>query len=308
MKKFLIKLTALTIPFIILMLVLNYIYKESYYYNTVCSEKKRFESVPKGIQLANLGSSHGLNFDYKDFPEYTTYNFAIVWQHHKYNYYLLKQYIDYFAPNAVVLIPISYFDITRIETDLIPRYYGILSKENFPDWTIRGELSYLFPVMSYKNLWEKLRMNENNSPYIQLSNHIIIKKDDADTSAKAFFEKYTTNTESEKGEIGFQYNIEAVSKILDLCYEKDIVPVLVSTPVIDLLNDKYSETDFFETFYRFTDILKEKYPSLIYLDYSQKIDFSNNWSLFKDADHLNPTGGKKFNNQIIYDLKNLGLL
>ncbi|MBO4758967.1 MAG: hypothetical protein J5505_02810, partial [Spirochaetaceae bacterium] len=94
----------------------------------------------------------------------------------------------------------------------------------------------------------------------------------------------------------------------DFCNKNRLKPVLVSTPQVDKLNAIYAQTDFFDTFYRFTDILKEKYPGLIYLDYSQKVEYSSDYSLFFDATHLNKNGAKKFTAQIVQDLKNAGLL
>ena len=99
-----------------------------------------------------------------------------------------------------------------------------------------------------------------------------------------------------------------LSKIIDLCYENNIVPALVSTPIMDYLNGIFSETGFFETFYRFTYEMKKKYPSLLFFDYSHDEKYSNNWSLFNDPAHLNVTGAKVFTAEIIQNLKDNGLL
>ena len=113
----------------------------------------------------------------------------------------------------------------------------------------------------------------------------------------------------EKGEAGFLHNIDNISKIIDLCYEKNIVPVLVSTPIMNCLNEKYAQVDFFVTFYRFINVLKKKYPDLLYCDYSQDKEFSDDyWSCFIDPAHLTKLGAKKFTAKIIKDLKNNGLL
>ena len=116
MKKFLIKFSAVTIPFILLLLVFNYIFSKSYWWNSFSTEKEKFQYVPHNIKIANVGSSlTDVGLDYEDFPEYVTFNFAIMWQHNIFNYYVFKNYTDNFAPNSILLIPISYFDITRIE-------------------------------------------------------------------------------------------------------------------------------------------------------------------------------------------------
>lgn len=309
MRQFLIKISAITIPFIVLLLVLNYAFSKSYWWTVYYTEQEKFSHVPQNIQLANVGSSHGVfAFDYADFPDYTAFNMAVRWQHHKYNFYMIKQYIDCFSENAVMLIPISYFDITRIENEYLYKYYKILSKDNFPDWNIKGYFLYkIFPFFSTKEPWGKILINESNSALVSLE-QVVVTEQSATDDAKLMYGIYTKDNDAEKGEEGFQYNIEAVSKIIDLCCSHKIIPVLVSIPQTDKLNELYARNDFFETFCRFKNVLKEKYKWLIFLDYSQSSEYSKDYSLFFDSAHFNNKGAKKFTAQIVQDLKNAGLL
>lgn len=309
MKRFLSKIAIVSIPFILLLFFLNYNLSKSYWWNSISTEQEKFKNVPTGIQLANIGSSLGnAGFDYKDFSEYTTFNFALNWQHNIYNYYVFKQYADNFSKKSVLLIPISYFDITRIEKEPNTRYYTFLDKENIPDFNYKEYILYNYlPLFSIKNVW-KIYVNRNNERYwFPLTNHT---RDDFIHQSEMYFNWWMRNDpDVEKGEEGFQYNIEAVSKIINLCYKNDIVPVLVSTPIMDCLNEKYAQVDFFDTFYNFIDVLKEKYPGLLYLDYSQDKGFSNDyWLCFIDPAHLTTFGAKKFTKQVVQDLKDVGLL
>ncbi len=306
MKRFLIKVLSVVLPFIILLFVLNFIYKHSYYW-TEEREESKFNNVPDNIQLANLGSSHGDAFYYEPFEEYVSFNFNLQWQHHIFNYYILKQYADNFAPNAVLLIPISYFNITRIEKENNFRYYTFLNRDNIPGWKFHEYLLYkCFPLFSKIDVWKKLLTMNTKMEIIPKTTH----SSKEITELVDFYANWWLGNDSnvEKGEEGFQYNIEAVSKIIDLCMEKDIVPVLVSTPIMDCLNERFAKADFFETFYRFTDVLKQKYTDIIYLDYSDNIEYSTNYSLFNDPAHLNIYGEKKFTAQIMQDLKDANLL
>ena len=230
-----------------------------------------------------------------------------MWQHHIFNYYVLKQYKDNFVQNSVLLIPISYFNITRIEKESPRRYYTFLDKENIPGWNFKEYILYKYlPFFSIKNAW-KIYINKDNEQFwMGKTNH---SYEDFISQSEMYFSWWMDDDpDIEKGEEGFQYNIAAVSKIIDLCYSRKIIPVLVSTPQTDKLNDLHTEADFFNTFYRFTDVLKEKYSELIYLDYSQNAEYSSDYSLFFDSTHLNSKGAKKFTAQIVHDLKDAGML
>ncbi len=308
MKRFLTKIVLIILPFVLLLFVINYAYKKSFYWKTQRVQSK-FLNVPNEIELANLGSSQGhCSFNYDDFPEYKCFNFALPWQHNKYNYYVLKQYADQLAPGAVLIIPIAYFDITRIEKDVCQNYYGILDRGNFPDWNIKDWLKVeVLPVFYTKEIWKKLCMTEANSP-ILISQKIPISENDLAIQSKETFLSWTEKNEAEQGKKGFEYNIEMMSRIIDFCYKKDIVPIIVSIPQIDVLNNLYSQAGFFDTFCNFTDELQKKYSSLLYLDYSRSREYANDSTLFGDVAHLNIYGAKKFTAQIVQDLKNAGLL
>ena len=308
MKRFFVKLILIVVPFVLLLFVLNSAYKKSFYWKAR-REQSKFLYVPDNIQLANIGSSQGIcSFNYEDISDYKCFNFAVTWQHNRYNYYVLKQYVNKFAPEAVLLIPISYFDITRIEKDVYERYYGILDRVNFPEWDFKEHLQReVFPFFSTKEVWKRLRMTEQNSPLL-VPPRVPIPEEELQMQAQGTFFTWTEATEAEQGEKGFEYNIKMLSSIIELCREHKIIPVLVSTPQIDELNILYTQTDFFDTFYRFTDELKNKYPGLLYLDYSHNKEYSADSSLFGDVAHLNVYGAKEFTSQIVLDLKNAGLL
>ncbi|GHV04439.1 hypothetical protein FACS189485_09840 [Spirochaetia bacterium] len=76
------------------------------------NDVEKFSHVPRNIQLANFGSSHGLlGFDWSNAP-YTTFNFSLTSQRHLFDFSLLQQYSDHFAKDAVALFLIEYFEIT----------------------------------------------------------------------------------------------------------------------------------------------------------------------------------------------------
>ena len=64
---------VLLLPFEILNLIYSYVE-----FNFTDNGMTKFRKVPYGIQIANVGSSHGYNFDYSEFPEYKSFNFKIL--------------------------------------------------------------------------------------------------------------------------------------------------------------------------------------------------------------------------------------
>jgi hypothetical protein len=297
-------------------MILNLLYIRSNYYKIfVASEIEetiKFKNVPEDIQLANVGSSHGLlSFDYNNIP-YKGFNFALNGQYFLYDYAILRQYVDRFCENAVLLIPISYFQITRIKLDFQDqrvRYYRFLRKKYMDFYSLQERLHYydLVPVLTagytFKFIFEDVVPSDES---------IVMTESELVKYSIKKHESWTTDSEYvfDAGKEGFTYNKSLVSRIIECCYVHDIRPVLLTTPVTSVLNSIYNEKtpDFFDGFYRFINELQEVYPSLPYFDYSHDPRFENDFSLFKDGDHLNKAGAEKFTGIVITDLQTSGLL
>jgi hypothetical protein len=273
----------------------------------------KFKNVPDHIELANVGSSHGYwGFDFSEHP-YRSFNFALVEQYFQYDYAILRQYVTKFDKNAVLLIPISYFQIMKIRTDFEaqkPRYYSFLTKKFMDSWTINEKLHSLLPPLLTAGY--NLKFIINDQPPIADMFFTTIEEQDLIENCIKLHEVFTTDSYYgiESGEEGFAWNKYWASLILDFCYAHDIQPVLISFPVISILNNIYTEEtpDFFDIFYRFTRELQESYPSLPFFVFSHDPRFTDDHSLFFDSIHLNATGTKKFSATVILDLQANGLL
>jgi hypothetical protein len=278
----------------------------------------KFMNVPGHIQLANTGSSHGGCFDYTDIP-YRSFNFALPSQLYPYDYAILQQYIDNFDKNAVLIILVEYFEITGIKKDYSdPRYYRFLDKEFIPGFSTINYLRYVkIPVLSSTNTIFKIFFDTNYEK--KIAEDIAFGKSSLTLPVLAIVSEgryyYFTNDEptgftTEEGAKGFAYNKNLVSKMIELCIAHDIQPVLISTPVTDMLNNQYTERkpEFFDTFSRFTREIRAEYPSVPYFDYSRDPRFESDYTLFADSDHLNIFGAEKFTAIVVADLQAAGLL
>jgi len=282
----------------------------NYWQGTVINPTKKFSNIPDDIQIANVGSSHGeCDFDYREISN-KGFNFALSQQYPLYDYLVLKQYINRFDKNAVLLIPISYFHITTMKTDFKDhraRYYRFLSKENMDVYSEQEKILFTFvPVLTAgKTIEFIIKDRPPSSVYKTMTEPELIK----DSIEK--HDVWTTGAENaQEREKRSAHNKYLVSLIIELCYTNNIQPVLVTTPFTLMLNNVYAEKTpwFFESFHQFTRELQEAYPGLPYFDYSHDSRFENEFSLFRDCDHLNITGAEKFTAIVIADLQASGLL
>jgi hypothetical protein len=312
MKKFLLNCLLLFMPFLSLVGILNFLYiKTNYWQETIVNEVLKFKDIPEHIQLANVGSSHGIrSFDYNSVP-CQSYNFSLSSQYFLYDYLVLKQYINRFNKGAVLFIPISYFQITRIKTDFRDqraRYYHFLAKKYMDFYSIQEKTLFArIPVLTAER--DTLKFIIKDIPPIpefkfmtetELIEYCIEKHKLWTTDSNNVFEA---------GEEGLTHNKYWVGQIIELCYANNIQPILVTTPITSVLNNIYMEKtpDFFDNFYRFTRELQETYPGLPYFDYSHDPRFEEDFSLFFDGDHLNTIGAKKFTAIVMSDLQASGL-
>lgn len=312
MKRFVCKIIFLFIFVSCILIVLNHLYINTNFWKGE-NYMNKFNDVPYKIELANFGSSHGVfNFKYDCVPEINTYNFGLLEQTYYYDYQLCKKYIDHFKKNAVVIILISYFGITQRPdySKYRYRYYRVLPKSAMDYWSLNEEICYKhFPLFSAQNNILKIIHDipeESMYPFYNRETYL-----DEEALCKFCIEEHKkwTAQEREMGQVGYEMNFSEVSSIIDLCLSHDLIPVLITTPVTDVLNEIYEkDIDFFPTFEQFTDDLCTKYPGIINLDYSRNEYFSKNHKLFIDGDHLNNLGAEEFTKTVISNLREKGLL
>jgi hypothetical protein len=310
MKKFAIKCLLLCTLIFSSVGMLNFFYiRTNYWQNTVVQGK--FKNVLEHIRLANVGSSHGMrSFDYRGVP-CISFNFGLNDQRFLYDYAVLRQYINRFEKDAVLLIPISYFQITSEKTnfrDQRARYYHFLDREYMDFYSVQEKILFtVVPVMTAENTLRFIIKDQRPAAASKTAKEpeltrYCVKKHKSWTNDR----KVDRKTKEQR----FAKNKYLVSQIIELCHAHNIRPVLVSTPITSVLNNIYMEKtpDFFDDFYRFTRELQEAYPGLPYFDYSHDSRFENDFSLFRDGDHLNIIGAEKFTAIVISDLQASGLL
>lgn len=327
--KLIIKVLLLIFPFFII----NILYQNSDEWKNKY-DLERFKSIPEGIEVANLGSSHGSAFDYNigEFEGLNCFNFAIPQQTLDFDYAVLRQNINNFKKDSILMILVSPF-----ETDGIPdyefnrdaklRYYGFLKHKYFEDFSIHDWLTFnclaIFlsphPLADIKKLFTGPKVSPNNRKD-EVSLHFLDNSISLqDTKEKRFDDLSPEEKQTQikvyitegwlilfpPSQVGKTYNKKYISSMIDLCKVHEINPVIITTPIskeaFDVLYNGSTTT--YYNIYKFHEELKQEYPEVKFLNY---IDlYFNESHYFEDNNHLTRTGAKDFSRRVYSDLSTL---
>lgn len=153
MRNFFFKLLIMIVLVSLSLLGLNYAYinTNAYY---LLNDTAKFENVPKGIEICNLGSSHGQkSFNYSEINE-RGFNFGLSGQDFYYDLQVLKQYSENLRKGAVVLIVLSYFsyNMDLFEGEFFnrsPRYYTFLDQDLIYNTSFPNLIKYRYlPIIT----------------------------------------------------------------------------------------------------------------------------------------------------------------
>ena len=255
------------------------------------------------IQIANVGSSHGAyGLLYDDISDmgYSCFNFANVSQSFDYDLAMLKEFQDHMQEGSVLFIPISYFSfnnevINSKEAEAMSiRYYHFLSPENIPDYDLYVDIiTHKLPVLSAGEDILELLPDLNTV----LTAHAAGSGIDEEEIARRAQERYSRHFDN-KEEYFMPERIEELYEIIDFCKERNITPVLITTPFtkyyIDLVPQNFLE-EFYTTINRIADD-----TGVSYYDYSHDSRFYDNLEPFSDSDHLTEDGALYFTD-ILWD-------
>jgi hypothetical protein len=313
MKRFILKVVLLTGITLVIMVLLNSLYiRTNVHKNDI--EKAgtgKFDQVPRGLQLVNLGSSHGeWAFDYSGAGNLNGFNMALSSQDFHYDYLVLKRYRENLSPGSVVLIPVSYFSFgISVKKDL-PfdyRYYGILPYSVINGHNLTDYLKYRWcPILfsGYDGI-KALFADEK----FQIDPDKVLKKNNYSPGALKSFARNRAEYHKQimkNPKSDHDFNINSLEKLLGYCKKEGLKPVFITTPYTDYYNSNFSKA-FYRDFHGTIESMQERYD-VPYLDYSNDRRFSGSIQLFRDSDHLNLPGRTLFTGIVIDDLRKDGQL
>ena len=302
MKRF----TRNIVIIIVATLVCIMLYNQMYLYCFTKEEKDhsrysaiKFQHVPSNIEVANIGSSHGVHsFNYEKYDDMSCFNFALLGQTLSYDWRILQNYGDNMKAGSVLFIPISYFSLYCRDEILLNNfesknetYYKILSPSLVKNYSpMKGFLLKYCQAISYSP--DVAIITAIKSKHVNAQNDEMKDTKDFKLSAEnAYRNHYLENLNDGKLVVNKE-EMDALVHIIEYCKENGIRPILITTPFRQEYNEKWDE-DFYEMFYSDIEQIVSE-TDVEYYDYSHDVRFTSNESFFVDADHLNDDGAKSF--------------
>lgn len=261
---------------------------------------KRFLDVPEQIQVANLGSSHGQNgFSYIHHPEVSTANLAFGYQTLEQDERVLENYLDRFSKGATLYITISSFSLiaepsTRSDIlSLNRRFYYFMRRDLIIDFSWREWLAAMSPGLFYPS-W--LAEHWNSDEFEEVSDRTTDSasaKQDAETTLDGHILMY----QKDGGYALRRENVDSLTRMISLCKEHEVIPVLITTPFLREYNDLIPAV-FLAMQQSFLDSFTTE-QGVAYLDFSRDSRFIDRYDLFINSTHLNDNGASIFTDLLL---------
>lgn len=299
MKKFLLKIVCFCMILLILIGILNL-----HYINTRPPDYlDKYNNIKTEIEIANVGSSHGLwGFCYEKLEEhYNCFNFAMESQSLSYDYQLLEQYKEHLENGGILFVTLSYFSFfwdEEKQSDFEAkntRYYRILKSEYIKNYSFMNDICYhYFPVLGSQEGILKILTRKSQGKNIGLENWERTAEElDVWKNAAAAVERHITSNRNSAGELMRNPNeVAALYKIINLCEEKNLRVILITTPYLQEYNEQVP-ADCLENFHAIIREIQRE-TSVEYYNYANDIRFTDDYQLFMNSDHLNKKGAMKF--------------
>lgn len=265
--------------------------------------KNRLFNLPKKLDIINLGSTYAYyDFSYKD-TGLAGGNLANVPQYLDMDLILLRKYIKRVKMNGKVLIVLPDFVFASGGGNYNRKvYYEVLNFCEIKNFSIKSWLKCVWKAAkepfthSYKSADEKwkgyIASREEKEQHA--------KRRVSDWEGKIGIPNVKTNEITKELYECIEENKNIVFRMIELCHENDIEPILVIPPVSEIMRSEV-EAECLEVYLRnpIRQIVEQK--SVRVLDYMNREQLSDE-SLYLNSDCLNEKGQKIFMKNILQDI------
>lgn len=295
MIKFVKKISILAIIMLCLLLVINYRYIKTDYYQTLNGINK-FYNLPEEIEVANFGNSHSnRGIDWSVIEGIEGANLAWDSQTLVYDFALFDTFFEQFKENSTIVVEVSFRslyepEIVEEDNPLITRYYRLLDRKHIFQWNYKDFIKYrVLPLLGDR--YEGIKHIIFDSKIEDNFGESVLKVEDpeAENDGRKRAEDFLNRIGVQ--ELGIQY--ESLIKLIEKSSEKGINVILITAPTTEYFHKNFSK-EFYKKYYADMNNICQEYNYVSYIDYTNDERFEDKWELFADHDHLNSEGAKYF--------------
>jgi len=280
--------------------LLGYAYKQTNTYKNLETneETSKFHELPKSIDVAIFGSSHGRD-SFRFMPEgKTAFNFSLSSQTPLYDLMLMREYKNHFHSETIVVLTVSYLSPFWEETEDAfvskqPRYYRILSASNIVDVDFpKYALGRFSPVLTQDLSKIMSAIFDDELIISPIDETHQTSKQDMQSEKERIVRDHWQGIVEKSFPNPSQEMMKAYSEIFDLCKKNNWKVVMVTTPYLEEYHQCYPD-GFYERFNTVVTEMSKEYQ-VDYYDFSHCDQFGSKYELFKNIDHLNLAGSEMF--------------
>lgn len=296
MKSILLRFCLFALPILILLGGLEYLQRELPH-----DYKRKRELLEANIDQWEglvLGSSHAYLAVNPAYLEPKTFNMAYTAQTFTFDLVLLEKYLDQMTSLKYLIYPISYpsygseaylFKGIYNKTYYFKHFFG---SSAFTKWYEPENYSLVALLTIKKSVDRAMRYYQGTDTLVEFNKDGWYYWNDTMTTqqlidngkSSGFFHNQFYDENLQK------VNLRLLERIILLCKEKNVIPILVSTPMHESyrLEMKKGRYDYM---FGVTDSLARKYD-IPYLNYTESSHYTRRD--FMDANHLGKAGARKF--------------
>lgn len=302
---------------ILLFLLLNFYYVFIVRYNEQEEDIKRGTRKKFAYEIVAFGSSYArYAYDFS-VTNLRGYNFGIVAQFLYYTDLMVRSFRDTYHSGAYIIITIPDLCFGKVGkgTYNSQRYVRFVKKEILGDeysYTKYLHQSY-FPLFtlnlhSLKRCLEKIVKNVPEKTYSSLEHNELTVQENINQAKRRCkdwcmeFGLRDTKTSNipESLEVNFEDTTKLLREIIVYCLQEELRPVLVVTPVSEIMNHELSQSFLEKVLY--SNIRKANTAGIPVLNYMQDSRFASIDLYANNADFLNARGKRLFSEIVVEDI------
>ena len=298
MQKFSYKCFVFVLPVLICFIFLETIV--TFYPSTFNIKAKIFKKNLQQVEILVLGSSHNQNAINPEYFNKKLYNLAYGGQDIQLDSSLFFKYVSKMKSLNTVVLEYDFMTINNVVHNdyfRLPwyyRYYGVSPyKISLKDKISLYASSPEFFNTFLKNTFLDKSFNYTINEMGFITNDFAGDFESADYNISKLTYEYNhkINTIKEKQNIiNVDFNINRINKIVDYCINHNINVVLISPPIFLNKND-IENASIQKMFLKYKDSISVN-ENVTFLDFQNDLRFSI--QDFKNFDHLNSNGAKKY--------------